>query len=205
MKLVYYQQQLLHKASSSHPHLLHSLHITSFYFSFYYHTRGYYPGTACVYMLNDRLEIIGRYADDDLDCYRSCLILPTADGGCVTVNDSCNYYSVTSKTRPVIKKLRPEDFETLPLSISHDEHHHSTVEEAYPNPCDEKLFIPVTYDNHPNIRCQVTDRFGRVVIDRIAHGNSALELDVSRLKTGVYHYRIYTDEGTLLTEKFIKK
>jgi hypothetical protein len=143
--------------------------------------------------------------DDELDCYRAHLIFATADGGCITVNDSCNYFSVTSRTRPIIKKLSIEDFETIPLSISHDEQPLSAAGEAYPNPCDEIIYIPVPSDNHPNIRCQVYDQLGHVVIDRLVQHGSMLRLDVSRLRTGVYHYRIYTDKGTLLTEKFIKK
>lgn len=176
-----------------------------FYFSFYYHTNIYHPGTACVYMLNDHQEIIGRYVDDELDCYRSHLILATADGGCITVNDSCNYSSFTSKTRPIIKKLRIEDFETIPLSISHDEQHHPATGEAFPNPCNEIIHIPVPYDHLHNIRCQVYDHLGHVVFDRTVPCNSMLELDVSRLRAGVYHYRIYTDNEILHSEKFIKK
>lgn len=190
---------------AAHSRCMAAANDSIFYFSFYYHTLSYYPGTACVYMLNDHQEIIGRYVDDELDCYRSHLVLASADGGCITVNDSCNYYSFTSKTRPIIKKLRIEDFETIPLSISHDERPHSATGEAYPNPCNEIIHIPVPYDSHPNIRCQVYDHFGHIVIDRIVRHSSMLELDVSKLRTGVYHYRIYTDKETLLTEKFIKK
>ena len=190
---------------AAHSRCMAAANDSIFYFSFYYHTLSYYPGTACVYMLNDHQEIIGRYVDDELDCYRSQLVLASADGGCITVNDSCNYYSFTSKTRPIIKKLRIEDFETIPLSISHDERPHSATGEAYPNPCNEIIHIPVPYDSHPNIRCQVYDHFGHIVIDRIVRHSSMLELDVSQLRTGVYHYRIYTDKDTLLTEKFIKK
>jgi len=176
----------------------------TFYFSFYYHTLSYYPGNACVYLLNDQLEIIGRHIDNDLDCYRSCLILATPDGGCITVNDSCNYQSIVTTTHPIINKLNMDDFETIPLSIK-DDRPMSQERKAYPNPCDELLHIPIAPLNHPHIRCQVIDHLGRIVTDRIVHDDSTLDLDVSTLKAGLYHYRIYADQTTLFTDQFIKK
>lgn len=175
---------------------------STFYFNFYYHTWSYYPGIACVYLLNDRMEIIGRHVDDDMNCYRSCFVLATADGGCITVNDSCNYYSITSKTHPIIRKLRIEDFETIPLSIHKEEPFGA---KAYPNPCDDILHIPVPRIDHQHIRCQVYDQLGRTVVDRKVSPGDLLMLDVSRLRTGIYHYRVYSDKTTLITEQFIKK
>ena len=177
---------------------------STFFFSFYYHTWSYYPGIACVYLLNERMEIIGRHVDDDQNCYRSCLVLATADGGCITVNDSCNYFSITSRTHPIISKLRIEDFETIPLTILHEELS-SFDEKAYPNPCDATLHIPVPRIDHQHLRCQVYDQHGRIVIDRKVPPCDLLSLDVSKLKTGIFHYRIYSDQTTLLTEPFIKK
>lgn len=177
---------------------------STFYFSFHYHTWSYYPGTACVYLLNDQMEIVGRHVDDDHECYRSCLVLATADGGCITVNDSCNYYSVASKSHPIIQKLNIGDFETIPLSIS-DEKHHTYITQAYPNPCEGLLHIPVPDHDYNNLRCQVYDHLGRIVIDKRVDQSEPMVLDVSRLRSGIYHYLIYSDSETLLTERFIKK
>lgn len=190
---------------AAQPRCMASANDSTFYFSFYYHTQSYYPGTACIYLLNNRLEIVGRHVDDDLDCYRSCLVFASADGGCITVNDSCNYYSITSRTHPIIKKLGMDDFEVLPLSITHDAKQDPATGKALPNPCDETLHIPLPDIDRHNVRCQVYDHLGRIVIDRIVQHKGLLKLDVSRLKTGVYHYRLYTDRETLITEKFIKK
>ena len=42
-------------------------------------------------------------------------------------------------------------------------------------------------------------------MDRIIHRtDEMLQLDVSNLKKGLYYYQIYTDDRTLLTERFIK-
>ena len=177
---------------------------STFYFSFYYHTWAYYPGTACVYQLNHRMEIVGRHLDDNHQCYRTYMVLPTTDGGCITVNDSCNYYGITSKSHPIVSKLSPDDFETVPLSVSSVQS--PPDPKAYPNPCEESLHIPIAHLGNQQLRCQVHDYLGRTVIDRmVPHGCNILHLDVSRLRTGNYHYRIYTDKETLFTEQFIKK
>lgn len=189
---------------AAHDKCMAAANDSCFYFSFYYHTRSYYPGTACVYLLNQHLEIIGRHVDDDLDCYRSYHVFATHDGGCITVNDSCNYYSITSKTRPVIKKLSVGDFETIPLSVI-DNDKPLPKGKAWPNPCDGKLNVPIPSTNGHNIRCQVYDHLGHKVIDRKVRDQCLLELDVSRLKSGIYHYRIYTDKKTLVTEMFLKE
>ena len=178
---------------------------STFYFSFYYHTWSKYPGFACVYLLNDQLEIVGRHIDDDHNCYRSGLILPTADGGCITVNDSCDYTSISTITHPIINKLSLSDFEQITLSIS-DAPPKPLHFNAYPNPCEETLHIPIPNTDNTLIRCHVFDNQGRTIINRIVHSfNGILDLNVSMLEPGIYHYRIYSDKMTLCTESFIKK
>jgi hypothetical protein len=177
---------------------------STFYFSFHYHIWSKYPGIACVYLLNDKMEIIGRHVDDDHNCYRSCLILPTSDGGCITINDSCNYSSISTITHPIINKLNRTDFETVTWSTS-DIHPAPSSHNAYPNPCDGTLHIPLPSSNSNNNRCQVFDNHGRIIIDcKIQSWGYILDLDVSRLKKGIYHYRIYSPEEVLRTGTFIK-
>ena len=179
---------------------------STFYFSFHYHLWGYYPGTACVYQLNNQLEIVGCHMDDDHESYRTCLIFPTSDGGCITVNDSCNYYPFATTTLPFVKKLNPTDFYHIPWSLTQTDPT-SPSPNAYPNPCNETLHIPICdkYRTH-NTRCRVSDLQGRIYMDCIVRkeGN-LLNLDVSKLKPGIYHYRIDSDQKTLFSEMFIKK
>ena len=175
---------------------------STFYFGFHTHTTGYYPGTAGVYRINGRLEITGRHLDDDHDRYRSWMVLPTLDGGCLTVNDSCAWAGTANLGHPVIRKLRSEDFETLPISVVY-----STdvppAQHAYPNPVETLLYLPLT--GQPN-RCQVFDSHGGIVCDRLIDGpGDCLQLDVSRLRPGLYHYRLIKDGHPLLQEKFLKK
>ena len=179
---------------------------STFYFSFHYHRWGYYPGVACVYQLNKQLEIIGCHINDDHDSYRTCLILPTSDGGCITVNDSCILSPLATAALPFIRKLTLDDFEHIPWSITQNDpttlSHH-----AYPNPCDEILHIPLSdIVVNKQIHCRVEDTLGRILLDCIpgSDGN-LLHLDISRLKPGVYRYQIYSDQKTLSSEKFIVK
>lgn len=179
---------------------------STFYFLFHYHTRVLYPGTGCVYQLNDHQEIVGRHLDDDHQCYQSRLILPTTDNGCIVVYDSCTYQFMTDNKHPVIKKLTPADFEQVSLSVQlyHDDSSHETT--PYPNPANEVINIPINGLKATDPRCRITDAKGLVVIDRLIDPKAALiQIDISRLKPGMYHCQLYTAERTLFTEKFIKK
>lgn len=189
---------------AAQPRCMAAANDSTFYFSFHYHTWSFYPGNACVYLLNDQFEIIGRHVENDHDHYRSCLVLATTDGGCITVNDSCNFYSITTTSHPIIQKLRLEDFETVPLLIS-VETQNPPIGQAFPNPCEELLHIPVPDHGNHDIRCQVLDHLGRIVIDKKVDHNGPLDLDVSKLRAGVYHYLIYSNKETLLIEQFLKK
>ena len=179
---------------------------STYYFSFHYHRWGYYPGAACVYRLNDQLEITGCHIDDDHESYRTCIILPTADGGCITINDSCIYHPYATTTLPFVKKLTPNDFVNIPWSVTQTDQI-PPPNKAYPNPCTETLHIPIVDTGRARtIRCRIEDLQGRTLMDCIVQpeGN-LLNLDVSHLKPDIYHYRIYSSQKTLFSEKFIKK
>lgn len=179
---------------------------SAFYFSFHYHHWAYYPGYACVYLLNDRLEIIGSYVDESHDSFRTCLILPTNDGGCITVNDSCAFSPYTTTALPVIKKLSLDDFIKIPYFISHKDSI-PRQDFAFPNPCKKILHIPTSnWGYTEKKRCRVENLHGQILMDCIVQpGGGMLNLDVSQLKAGVYQYHIYSGLKTLHTAKFIKK
>ena len=175
---------------------------STFYFGFHTHTVGYYPGACGVYRINERMEITGRHLDDDHDHYRSWIVLPTLDGGCLTVNDSCSWSSTANLGHPVIRKLRPEDFETVPCKVVST---HGEVQQrhAYPTPAEMILYIPLS--QQPT-RCQVLDHRGTIVSDRLVNGyGDLLELDVSHLRPGLYLYRIERNNQLISQEKFIKQ
>lgn len=178
---------------------------STFYFSFYYHRYPYDPGVACVYLLNDRLDIVGRHLDDDVPCYRSKLILPTPDGGCLAVNGLCNCVYVVHEEHPYLHRLSRDDFETVVWSVS-DKDSGPATGLSYPNPTNHLLHIPLDLTESDELRCQVVDLLGRIVSDqRIGPSKGTLHLNVAHLRPGTYHYRIYTSSQTLLTERFIKQ
>ncbi len=179
----------------------------TYYFSFYYHTWTCYPGTACVYRLNDQLEITGRYISEDHPYYNANLILPTANDACILVNDSTSNQFLSRIMHPVIRKLTPDDFEQVTLSFDEypceNEHPHSG---AYPNPATELLNIPLSCSEESKLRCQVTDARGITVTDRIIAPNTkSIQINVSDLKSGLYHYRIYSSEKVFIEEQFLKQ
>lgn len=179
---------------------------STFYFSFHYHRWGYYPGIACVYQLNENLEIVGCHIDDDHESYRTCLILPTSDGGCITVNDSCNYYPFAVSALPFVRKLGRDDFTHITWSLAQTPL--PTLRyNAYPNPCDEILHIPLPeIKDNRQVRCRVEDLQGRIFLDCFVQPDATLmNLDVLGLDPGIYHYSLYSEQKTLFSEKFIKK
>lgn len=190
---------------AAQPRCMATANDSTFYFSFHFHRWGYYPGVACVYQLNDQLEIVGSYTDDDHNSYRTCLIFPTSDGGCITVNDSCIFHPFATTALPFIRKLSPNDFVHIPWSITQT-YPISSLSTAYPNPCDDILHIPISKtDQAGKARCRVEDFHGRIFIDCIVQLNGiSVTLDVSQLKPGIYHYHIYSGQTTLSSEKFIK-
>lgn len=189
---------------AARPRCMAAANDSTFYFSFHSHRWVYYPGNACVYMLNDKLEIIGSQIIDGN--YRASLILPTHDGGCITVNDSCAYAPYMTTALPYITKLMPNDFDCIPWQLTHSDQ--TTLQlKAYPNPCSTILNIPIgPNSNARKTRCRVEDLQGRIILDYIVQPEGGLlTLDVSKLETGIYYYRIYSDRKTLFQGQFIKK
>ena len=176
---------------------------STFYFSFYQHVESYYPGQACVYKLNKNMDIIGRYIDNTHRAFRTYLIFPTCDGGCITVNDSCNMETTTKFSHPVISKINKEDFETVTWSVCKSESKNTRL---YPNPTNGILMISLDKALPYNTSCRICDQYGRTIIDREIFGDGdVLQLDITNLKAGIHVITIYTDNETLLSEKFIKQ
>lgn len=176
---------------------------STFYFSFYQHVYSRYPGEAAVYMLNDRLEIIGRYVDDQHDSFRSMLIMPTPDGGCITVNDSTGIELNSPCVHPKITKLRKEDFETIGLDVISEE---TAFPTPFPNPTTGMLYLPLSDMTLSKGRFRVYDQQGRVVSDRILDGcQGMLQVNLSSLKAGIYFYEIRDKDTILLRERIVKE
>lgn len=176
---------------------------STLYFGFYQHTIPYYPGIASIYLLNEHLDIIGLYVDETHNCCRTNMILPTRDGGCLIVNDSCNMGAVLTFGHPIVTKLNREDFKTVSWSViqSAPEPQH-----IFPNPTEGMLTIPLPHPRNLHTYCRISDQHGRTVVDREIQGfGNGLQMDVSQLKSGLYIIQIYTHGKNLFTEQFFRK
>ena len=67
--------------------------------------------------------------------------------------------------------------------------------QAYPNPTNGKVFIPVT-NVEVNASIQVTDITGRVVLTQSTNGLSTVELNVAALTAGFYTYRVVANNNS---------
>ena len=178
---------------------------STFYFLFHSHTWILHPGIGCVYQLNERQEIVGRHLDDEHQCYQSRLVLPTADNGCIVVYDSCVYQMQPNIMHPVIKKLAPDDFEQVFLSVEPTPVNPLQHSSVFPNPANDVIHIPMLGIGKTNRRFRIIDTRGLIVTDRIVNtDDSILRIDISRLKPGIYQGQYYTADGVLQSEKFIK-
>lgn len=179
---------------------------STFYFLFHCHTIPLYPGIGCVYQLNEHQEIVGRHVDEGHHCYQSKIVMPTSDNGCIVVYDSCDYQPLPYHRHPVIKKLRPSDFEQVFLSVETTFDAPTPSTSPFPNPADDIIYLPLAKVETGSPRIRITDHQGLIIADRIAHSDlSMIKLDISKLTPGVYFLQLYTFDKTLLTEKFIKK
>lgn len=186
-------------------HCMAAANDTTLFFSTDYSIYPAYPGTANIYLLNDRLEIIGNHLDDKDESLRSSIILASPDGGCISVYDSCSYQYNCSDSYPIISKLSREDFHCIPWSIKNHETPNLSSLDVYPNPTDGILYIPFDTFDGRHSRCQIKDMAGRTLLDCLLDTNTGtLQIDVSSLNKGLYNYVIYNNKNIITKGTFIK-
>lgn len=158
-----------------------------------------YPNTATVFLINDKLDLLGR-KDFESDAFIDILyIQPTYDEGCIIQA----YKIYKTHKVPVICKLKSEDFEIVTKLIDYE----CDIDVgSYPNPVSSVLNINTDFIIDVNVRIVVYDILGRRYLDKeLRLDGDMLTLDVSPLVDGAYFYEIIIDEKCVLKEKFIKK
>lgn len=106
---------------------------------------------------------------------------------------------------PVIKKLAPDDFEQVFLSVEPTPVNPLQHSSVFPNPANDVIHIPMPEIGETNRRFRIIDARGLIVTDHIVNtDDSILRIDISRLKPGIYQGQYYTADGVLQSEKFIK-
>lgn len=116
-----------------------------------------------------------------------------------------SYISTTSDHYPVWARFEYGDpvsneVETeLPKQV--------TLSQNYPNPFNPTTVINYTLDNKTGVKLQVFDVTGRSVqtlVDRVeTSGEHSVTFDASALSSGMYFYRLTTEDGVSLTNKMM--
>ncbi|MCB2207899.1 MAG: T9SS type A sorting domain-containing protein [Bacteroidetes bacterium] len=75
----------------------------------------------------------------------------------------------------------------------------------YPNPAGENISLQSLTLNHQNMVVEIHDLNGRKLIEKhFKLDNETIEMDISKLKSGVYFYRLVL-ENKIITKKIIKQ
>ncbi len=159
----------------------------------------FYPNTATIFLINDKLELLGR-RNLESDAFIEILyIQPTCDEGCII-----QAYKIYKTHRvPVICKLKSEDFEIVTDVVDYGDDIEIC---SYPNPVSSVLNINADFIPDVNVRIIVFDILGRRYLDKELYlDGDILTLDVSPLLKGTYFYEVMLNEKCVLRERFIKK
>ena len=159
----------------------------------------FYPNTATVFLINDKLDLLGR-KNFESDAFIDILyIQPTFDEGCII--QACKIYN--THRVPLICKLKSEDFETYANILDHEDGIESC---SFPNPVSSVLNINVKEFSNAKAHIVVVDVLGRRYMDKeLCLDGDLLTLDVSLFVDGTYFYELIIDEKYVLKEKFIKR
>ncbi len=173
------------------------------YYTWYYLGDNHRTGL-CLF---DRdMEILGgRFFDEDeYYKYAPQFVLPCSDGGCLLVMDGGEFLSQYKASK--VMKLTRAEMNPIPASVK-EVPAAALQGKAFPNPAKEELNIDISgLPENKEHRIGITDALGRPRVDRIIRGQgNVLTVGVGGLPAGVYAYRIYNAENTVLQGKFVKE
>jgi agmatine deiminase len=137
--------------------------------------------------------------------------------GTLATTDTIDYYltATTNNGKTAVKPITaPEGFYTIqfagyPTAVNDIEVRvKNYLFGAYPNPANDRLFIPYQLLQHADITISIVDITGKEVkkISRTAQeGLNKEELDLSSLNNGIYFYTLYTNGNRIDSRKFVVK
>ncbi len=140
---------------------------------------------ACLYVMDNKLNVISESNLDDQVCYIACDVEATSDGGCIFIASRYDYQAGIQERDLVVVKTDSNGIFTWTTEI----HLPDLPNGIYPNPAKEYIhikdqFIPGTL--------QVFDINGKQVLETVAKST----VDIGNLTTGSYMYRIVNAKGT---------
>jgi uncharacterized protein RhaS with RHS repeats len=122
----------------------------------------------------------------------SCGILYAYDaaGNRISQQYYCNNTSSTTQAKEQVQNAQTTNF--------------LKVDALYPNPTTGKFTLTFAQPLS-NATVIITDAGGSMVIQKTGYNGSAIEMDLSRVASGVYFIRISQPDGKYITQKVIKR
>ena len=160
--------------------------------------RLYMPNEIIIYLINDRLEVLGRKSVYMDDYYLGIHSHSSSDESCIVQG-----VMITENVDvPLIYKFDSEEFE---ITIDVVETQCCQDLAFYPNPVSSLLNINLKEVMHKKARVSIVDMMGRRCLDRdVFLDGNMLSLDVLPLESGTYLYKIIVDNKCIYKDKFIK-
>jgi len=171
------------------------------YVSTYWHRNSwneYLPNLATIFLMNEKLELLGR-KDFEMEHFFNVLhVQPTSDKGCVVQG----YVDDGKHKKTLIFKLSKSDFEISADVLEYDCYDVN----VYPNPVSSLLYIDIENLNKKSLSVRIIDELGRRYLDKdvVVDGN-VISLDVSTLSNGLYFYQIECDKDKCINNFFVKE
>ncbi len=157
------------------------------------------PNDACVYLLNENLQLLGKVLFKQNDKLVITSINAADDEGCI-VN---GFFEYGNYKLAVAYKLRKTDFVD---NTNIMEQHRVLEARAYPNPVETMLNINIDNVNDKSVYIDIFDILGKKIVTKdVIKQDESLVVDLSALGSGVYFYRLFVDNQCVLRETFVKK
>ena len=150
------------------------------------------------YLINDKLELLGRKTIGFDENYYGFHSHSTSDGDCFSQGVIRN----DNHARTVFYRIKSNDFEMETDVTDEDD----VDFDCYPNPVSSVLNIDV--DSYLNKKSHIVfvDMLGRRYLDKeVFLDGNVLKVDVSSLDPGTYHYTIIIDDKNVVKNKFVKQ
>ena len=160
-----------------------------------------------VTLVDKHLNLLGRKVIKRDDVF--CFVSPPAafnDGGCMVLISSRNgsNYPGTPFNKYELMKFRREDIE-ITWDVINETVAIPTLS-AYPNPAASSLNIPIDVTMSNNTRIQIFDAKGAKCLDsEVGDIGNLITLDIHNLDSGLYIYKVVSENHELASGKFVKK
>ena len=161
-----------------------------------------------VILVDKHLNLLGRKVIQKDNVQYICTTPPARfeDGGCVIAVYSSNgdHYPGNPFNKEQLMKFRREDIEITWDVVNETEAKPMGV--AYPNPTTSSIHIPINETLSNDARIQIFDAKGMKCLDsEIGHTGNLITLDIHNLESGLYVYKVVSENREVTSGKFVKE